>query len=417
MTIPRAKLSYLFIVFFSITSFFMNTKFNIIISFILLGINIWNVYRCRKNWLLLMIMMFILYFNYSICIANYIQPIDTIYTQPSMIGDYASDVSLRCLFLFSSLLSLYLPKKIVKMNISNVFLENRHTSKLISIGIIFILFILTVLSLKISIGQEVRQESSSIFEYSMILTLIGFYYAGSNKYYRLILIILSSGLAFSTILNGDRITSLIIFVCLYLVCMSNRYSLYQVLPIGIVGLLLFTSIGQLRNDFSFSINNIMKAFGSLIDTRLANDTSYAAYYSSMSFLSFAETIDVNARFMFFLRFLLSIVFGSSISNSNLTLYVQRYFRWQGGGGLFPVYSYFYLGIIGVFIFSAIFIVIFKYANKKNINKEVICYLIFVCSMTPRWYLYTPTNLFRSLLIMWIVFKLFKIIDHYLLKNG
>lgn len=396
-------------VFIALLSFFLGEKFNYIIALSTLSINCYDLYKCRNNWIFLLIMIFLLYFNYSIFIANYISPIESVYTNLSVMGNAVSKTSLRCLFLFTTLINLYLPKRICKIKISNMFIENKENNNIIQMGIIISLIVIIIISFSLSLGSSTRQESSSIIEYSLILMIIGFYYAGRNKVCRVIIIVLSILLCLSTILNGDRIISLSILAALFLILVSDKFNLKRTLPIAFLGLLIFTCIGELRKNITVSIDGLFKAFDQLLSTKLANDTSYAAYYSSMTFLQYAETITFSSRITFFLSFFLSILLGSSVPNSNLTIYIQNNFTWQGGGGLFPVYSYFYLGIAGVFLFSLIFIYIFKLANNKSLSNENLIYLIYIVSMTPRWYLYTPINLFRSLLIMVVVFKCSKYI--------
>ena len=97
-----------------------------------------------------------------------------------------------------------------------------------------------------------------------------------------------------------------------------------------------------------------------METGFVNDTSYSAYYTSLTFLKVKEFVGVQTQLYLLFQFILYIFLGSKIVDSNLAVYTRQYYVHYYGGVL-PLYMYFYLGILGI-----MFIVLYlKFWIKKN----------------------------------------------------
>ena len=117
------------------------------------------------------------------------------------------------------------------------------------------------------------------------------------------------------------------------------------------------------------------------------------------------------------QFILYIFLGSKIVDSNLAVYTRQYYVHYYGGVL-PLYMYFYLGILGI-----MFIVLYLkfWIKKMNESSKKVshlqrCLCIYISACVPRWYLYSPSSLFRGVLIFIFVYKMVELLDMILKKN-
>ena len=372
----------------------------VLLSFLTLAVSVVNFWKSRKNVFHLVIYGFILFCNYSICVSLYINPIDGIYT--SLVHTEYGRISICILFLFNSLLWLLNTSMIREQDCSELFIKDENYNGMIAIGAIILLMLIFVFGFGRSVADGERGTVSSIYEYSVMIFLMGFMYSGNNKFFKVMLLIIAALYCVQDLIYGGRITSLQMIIMVYLVFFHDKkINLIKIAPLVLLGLLVFSAVGELRGNFNFSIESLVNAFESLLGGSFSLDTAYAAFYASQVFVkvSFLDSWIIKLSNLW--AFFASVFFGGRVPNSNLSSYTQNMF-WHGGGGLTPFYMYYYLGIGGVLL-TAIYIAFllkkFKW-NKSYFSKVIVIYLS--CTV-PRWYLYSPVSIIRGLLILAILY--------------
>ena len=150
-------------------------------------------------------------------------------------------------------------------------------------------------------------------------------------------------------------------------------------------------------------NVLESVFNSLLRGGLANDTSYAAYQTSMNILRFADITSLWNRLLYFLKYLLYIVAGSAVPDVNLSILALEV-GGHGGGGWLPTYAYFWLGYIGVIAAGVGLAWLVNTTTNLQKRRSYLNYLaLYIVATSPRWYLYSPSPLTRGLLMFTLFF--------------
>ena len=248
-------------------------------------------------------------------------------------------------------------------------------------------------------------------EYSIILIILGYYYCGSSKLCINSITSVSIAYVLLNFLYGGRATGIQIMLCLVLCIWANRIN-NKVLFMGALAVFFFmTLLGMMRANWSMDSAALSKVYSRLLDDKFTNDTSYSAYHTSLTFLNYLEVVDWRGRFALFLRFLLSIFVGGSMPNSNLSV-ITREFYVHSYGGVLPFYMYFYLGYVGLLLVSIYLFGVMKKAIKSsNIHNGLgRCVGIYIASTSLRWYIYSPFQITRGVMLMVIFFYLLRLTD-------
>ena len=191
---------------------------------------------------MLIVVAIILYSNYSIIFANYIGDIDSVYVHQYSKG--IECISLNILLLFNSLFSFLILKQ---KQISSVKVENivAHRNK----NTIIVFVIAAVLVYVFLFGYVPpefvggRGHPKPIYEYSVLLFILMYYYTGNNK-----LLITVSGffvIAFSVqeFILGGRIMALQFLLVAYTMYYIKKISVKYVVVGGLIMLVFMTFIG------------------------------------------------------------------------------------------------------------------------------------------------------------------------------
>lgn len=379
------------------------------ISIYLLIVNILNIYLVRKNKPLLIVLLFITYANYSICLPNYLSYFSGdffVSWTPSNI----SSTGLNILAVFSTFLFLLTPK--IKGN-DNFFFDGTCNMWISRIILISLLIILLISIPKMLVSG--RGQISTIFEYSIILFIIGLYYSDKNKTIKMFYLLVGILYILIDLMSGNRATSIQLCIAFYLIFWINRFSVKQLIILLFIGLLVFSSVGVVRNNITTI--SIGKMINQILNNKLVFDTAYSAYFTSLTFIKTALTTSFHTKLLMFISFMIYIFSGINLFNANLPTYTRNFFV-HYFGGLYPIYGYFYFGIIGVFIFLFYLILIIRKINNINVtsNGFTKCLVILVVSTVPRWYLYSPFQITRNIFLMWVFWYLIKIIDDFSKKK-
>lgn len=404
-----------FIILISFIIMYFNTQitYSKYVAIMTIIFNMITVFKVRKNWLLLIIFGFIFYSNISIVLANYFGYANNIFT--SFSNDMRSVLGINLLFFTSVCLYCVLPNHIIKNNTLSIYSTSKKSDLIFLLIIIVLIFIFFNGFTKPSIAGG-RGATSTLYEYSIVFFIIGYAY-GEEKYKKIIISLILFLYVIQDMIYGGRGSALQLILIFFIVICSNKIDYKKAIPIIFIGMIIFTGIGNYRASFDFSINQICKVFNSLLETGFVNDTSYSAYYTSLTFLKVKEFVGVQTQLYLLFQFILYIFLGSKIVDSNLAVYTRQYYVHYYGGVL-PLYMYFYLGILGI-----MFIVLYLkfWIKKMNESSKKVshlqrCLCIYISACVPRWYLYSPSSLFRGVLIFIFVYKMVELLDMILKKN-
>ena len=386
-----------------------HNSYDAVLGYCVIVINILGMIKVRHNWYLLFIFLCITYSNYSICAANYISHLYSYFT--GYAGTEIGSQGIRILLLFSVLLLIVAPAtypvdiKYSRMEQKSLISNNRY-NPFIVIGMIILLAFIWVFGFGRPdvVGQ--RGSPSAIYEYSIILLIISFYYSGKDK--KLIAATVLTCIAFSmqNFVFGGRITGVQILIMVVLALFIDRLKVRRAIPVGILFFVIMSGIGQLRGAILISGFNIRSIISRLANSKLALDTAYSAYYTSLTFLDELTNTTLSTRWYLFTRWVLSMFLGGSVTDSNLSIYTRQthvhYF-----GGVLPFFAWFYMGLIGIaflmFYLRFLFITIARVSD--NSSGLVRCVTLYITCTCLRWYLYSPSQLFRGVMLMCLVYGL------------
>lgn len=375
-----------------------NGYYNILVAAITCLISLWSIIRVRQNIYLVIIYGIILYSNYSICAANYFSHIDTFFTSYST--DIVSTYGLNILAISSTLLFVLAPSYRSESGNIRSLVVNNCDNLIIFIGILVVLTFIWVFGFTRPDVEGARGSPSAIYEYSIIFIILGFYYAGKRKVNYVLLVIAVAMFALQNFIFGGRITGVQLIICLYLSLFVDKIP-QRIVLIGFACLfILMTVIGQMRGSFSLLSMDISSALDSIKTNMFALDTAYSAYHTSLTFLLHAQNITMFARVALLGKWILSIVIGGSVTDSNLAVYTRQFYM-HYYGGILPFFGYFYLSYPGIYL---LYLYLSVYLKKMACLTEqssglIRCISVYIVTTCFRWYLYAPTQIFRGVLLL------------------
>ena len=375
-------------------------------SILLLVISIYSAFKVRKHLALFILFLFILYCNYSIVFFDYFND-----NSNEFYGQYSHTsvamIGLMCLLLFNIIICIFLPKNIKEISKQNKFIKEENKNPLLVTITIIAMILILILGFDGPSEVGGRGIISTYYEYSSILLIVGLYYVGKNKFLRIILLIIALHFCLFEIIHGGRIVGLQLLIIVLMVNFyyTKRYIIYLS---GFICVCLLLLVGLYRANLT--ITRFEDGLTEIVKNGFTMDTSYAAYHASLTFILTKNISTISKRFNLFTKFLLSMILGGSlITDSNLADYTYKYFS-HSGGGILPIYMFFYLGLFGVVLIS---LLVALYIRKISINPSnglKYCMFIYFIATTPRWYLYSPSSLIRGIMILIVVFYLYKLVN-------
>lgn len=378
-----------------------NHATSLLISYVILLLNFYTLIKNRKNWSTFIIFAFILWSNYSVCVANFISPIDSYFT---LWKD--SETIIQCmsiLLVFSTIFAIVDFK--FPENKIGFYDDDFRGNSVVVLFLSLVLAFIMVYGFSRPVEAGTRGNASALYEYSVVIFIVAFYYA-RKRVEKGILSILLFIFVLQDLIFGGRSTALQLLICWFLIFLAHKAKLKHVIPVGIVLLLVFSAVGALRGSI-LNLTSLADAAKSILNGKLTLDTAYSAFYTSATFIDMEAKISIFERLRLFGRFLLSMLLGgSAVSDSNLPEYTRQYYTHYYGGVL-PFYFHFYLGYFGVVI-NAVYtlwvqkklLMVRNDSKWKNLKKCLSIY--FVCSI-PRWYLYSPSPLVRGMIVFGIIY--------------
>jgi len=389
-----AVLISLYAIFFEITDFTMKFDACLVLAFSLLF-----AIKARKNPLVLIIAAFILYSNYSIVMGEYLigGDLGISYTEVKNIQYYGP--AIRILLLFMSIISLFVKVQTKKSIEYKIISQDNLLLYLLVVALLGYVF-------AFGINREVTSSYSvkitTLYGYSPILFLFGFYFKGKSKLRAFILYLLAAIFILQDFYYGGRITSLQIIILIAIYNFTEKITIMRLILYGFAGIVMSSAVSAYRSAYSLNRVDLLSIINRIFDKFFVFDTSVGAYYATATHIATFEIIDIETKMESFFDFIKSIFLGSGNSIGNVSSYVSQNYFMNGGGGLLPSHFYFWLGWIGVIFVSIIIIAIVNNLNRNSsdLNKLII---LAVVSRVPAWYLYNPINLFRGAILVVILF--------------
>lgn len=372
-----------------------------VLAVLLLVISFLNLWKSRNSIVFCVIFGFIFYCNYSICMVDYLNVLEgNFFTQWAY--EPVSYKAIGILYLFNLILFLFSPKKKEMAKSSELsFFKREYYNPIIAWVAIFMA--LAMWFLGFSLGDSgVRGETSPIYEYAIILILFAFIYSGGNKIIVLADLAVVAFFCFFDLYSGNRAVAIQLVIMVFIVMISggNKFKFKRVFPLIIIGLILFTVVGQIRGSTDFGWEMIQNAWKLLTTESFSLDTAYSAYYTSLTFIKVGESLTLETRLSMFVSFLKGIVQGFGSKEANLPIFTLDYYN-HYGGGLIPLYFNFYLGILGVVLIGLyISFLLNKLCWSKSLFGRVA--ITYIACTIPRWYLYSPSTCLRGLLFVVII---------------
>ena len=175
-------------------------------------------------------------------------------------------------------------------------------------------------------------------------------------------------------------------------------------------------VGNLRAEvIDSSISDVIQSMAKVAETGLTWDTAYSSWHTTLAFYLFKDAFRPNTLYLFSQWVLSMFLGGSTVVDSNLAELTHEYYL-QYYGGVLPGFASFYLGVPGVVLIALYVSLLIRRVsyiamprgNKSN-DVSRLCALYFVTTV-PRWFLYSPSPLFRGMLLALIVFKVLDYFD-------
>ena len=361
-------------------------------AFFVLILSLILIIKSRNNLPSLIMFIFISYINYSIVIGEYLvgEYLSAPFTQVKTVDVYG--LNIRILLLFMTILSLFYKGKKYDL------LRDRLITK--NSGFIFYLIVfMIVISFLFGINRgnldyyEVR--ISPLFEYSKLLFLFAYYYSGEIKARKKVIFILLIIFVFQDTFYGGRVTSLQLLIFLSITIFVQKLTFSRVIIASITGIILMGSVGVYRSTFDLINFSLIDVINNLFNNLLVFDTAIFSYYASATHIAAFNELDFSRRLDSLINFIISIPLGSNEISSEVTHFVRELGYFNMGGGLLPTHFYFWLGWFGVILIG--FLVVFIINKLKYTNDYQHLLFLGIIINVPRWYLYSPNQLFRGTL--------------------
>ncbi len=411
-----------FLTFFSFFTLFVFCVFGYEVdmvlwsSILIITLSFWMVLKSRHNLLMFVLTVIIFYFNYSAIYACYLNPIEgNMYTQQITHKSYV--ISLNILASFTALIFLMVRwSRMIELFDTNIFIDKAKSNKYIIYTLCIILTLIFFAGFTIpELGE--RGSGSPLYEYSILLFVLMFYYSGGNKRYIRLACILIVFFSLQGFIFGGRVEGIQLLLCAYLMAFIDKIKKRTLFILMGFAFVLLSVIGVARGNLLTGDFEFESVITGLIKAGVASDTAYSAYYASEAIVYMLDKMTSQQWFSLTVGYIQSIFIGSNL-NLELSPVSADYVPHTGGGWL-PFYFYFYFRGIGVFM-SALYVsffmnIIAKLDNKSSSFLKLVS-VLFV-SRVFRWYLYSPSPLLRGMIIFSVVYALFAYYNNYLKKIG
>lgn len=374
---------------------------NNIMAVFLLIISFYNILKSKNNILSFMLHFQLFYYNYSVIFSRYLHVVNQFTEFYNNTDTRILGIGMLLLCIFEVFITYFCTSESVFKK-ENLYSDKPN--KLISCALAVLMIYIFIFCFNWS-NFGARGATSTIYEYSGILAILGLYYLGKNNVkMRILYFVLMSAFIIQGFVYGERVASLQMLFIIFFFFFSDKFKTKSIFIFGILGVMLMSFVGSYRSSYSLNNLNFSSIINSLFNRLLTFDGADLGYYCSLTFIMVANKVEKVVKFDLFKKFFLSIFIGGSDASS-LQFFTRKYYsHWNGG--FFPLAFYFYGGVPLVIASSYIWCktlgkaisgCVKKYSNLFTL---VGVYLVSICS---RWYMYSPLNAFRPLLLFIIGF--------------
>lgn len=252
--------------------------------------------------------------------------------------------------------------------------------------------------------------TSTLYEYCIIISLFAWYYAGNKKSRHALIIIYAILYVIQAIIYGDR-SSAFPMIMLMVLLYFKQLSIPKIAIIALVGILASNIIATYRESYTMSgfSQNYIARYGL---ANIASDTVSQSYYTGISKTYVRHKIESPESN--FDDYLIGLIVGGKFGNSDITTYTKKY-AYNSGGGFIVSDFYFWFGYFGTVI-EAIIVGIIIIKLKEENSTFTSLWKICITTMVFRWYLYSSFVLFRSCIIIFLLFYLATSAIHKVFKD-
>lgn len=403
-------------------SIFLN-KITALLSVI---ICVFLVLKFRKNILIELFCCIFFYSIYSVVFSRYLVVLPRYQEYYLQVDQKVYGLGIAILFLFVLCIFHGLSECPSVLQTNRDDFVSANSNVFFSAVLDCLVVVLFLLSFDFSQFGE-RGATSPVFEYIGVLICLSYYFAGPLKWFSFNLItdIIILGISLVSLVYGERVAVLQFLIIAFLMRYSNYFSAPTLLGCFFVGIILMNIVGEYRSDYQFEDNLIKTVWNNLQNTYLTFNGADLGYYCTLTFLLVRSFTPFLVRLDLFGEFVQSLILGlSNVSpTASLPFYTRQFYVHQYGG-MYPHYFYFYFGWAGVISFSLFCAFIMRYVfrrmNRTNkLQSSSTPYALLGCyivAVSPRWLLYSPSALFRSVALFWSVFLVLSFLNQSFFKT-
>ena len=370
------------------------------VPLILCSVN--TVYRCRHTKKMLLLFSIIAYINICVAVLDmFLMGAMSNYYQHALRFSSAGLTYAKMYLSMASLMDLFITDRFIERCCHSDIVErdNRY-NPIISICAMVISLIITLTGFKGSGSGIYVSNQNAFYEYVILFIVVGFTYAGNNKSLKVLLVATGGLYTIQGLIGGDRSSAFMMVLVLYMVLFIKKIKIMKAVGYSICGIILANTVSVLRHA-SLNIHELWQVLISKGVLFFFSDTVSASFYTGVTIVEYAN--GNNDRFGSFLIWIKELFIGGS-SKTNITRLASAQ-NYNGGGGMYPSYFYFFGGIIGVIISTAILMYLLKRFMSVD-SKIHQLYTTTIVALVFRWYLYTPNSLYRTIFVNFSVIVIF-----------
>ena len=250
------------------------------------------------------------------------------------------------------------------------------------------------------------------YEYSTVFFIIGLKYTGNSKFLTTLLLLLACFYILFDFLGGQRSTGVQIALIVVLMKFYKYLTPKLVLTMVLSGMILTRLVATLRASLFMTDFTIGDILSSMTETMFASDTAGHAYYTSLTFVATMDIYPLITRLGQFGDFVTSIFVSGA--DEGLAWICNRHFE-HGFGGILGIYMYYYLGYLGTFLIACLVGFYYKMmmvttSSLSQLNNWAFIVCVYVAATTIRWYVYSPSQLLRGVLLLSLVYYGYTILN-------
>ena len=360
---------------------------------LLLAVSVYAVYTQRSNMIVMLLNIMLFYFNYSLVAAVYwnTDSLHQIFAGYTWV-EFLKCINIELIFYGAYAMMLKDNPKACK----TVYLLKEKPDYLIVAACSLYIAVAPFLFYNTE-SFGVRGVVTPLYEYALIVMIVGLCFSRRDNKAIALLLVASAWIILHGLMHGERVLALQMMIVWGLYLLLHILSIKLIIPACIAGIFLFTIFGIFRGATSLNSSSFYFVAKKLLTDGMVNDTSYFAYWASMSIERFASITPFFERLLYLVKYCTYIVAGSAIPNVHLSQLAAQY-NTNLGGGYLPFYAYFWLGYLGPLLAGVAVAKLINKITALDVKQKYRNYLsIYLVATAPRWYLYSPATITRGVM--------------------